>query len=75
MKNLALTAAVLFAAAPAFAGNVEVFVAPEEPVVVEEPMGGSNAGWVVPLLALVVVGIAIASSDSGGSPTPVEQPL
>ncbi|NNU79402.1 hypothetical protein HMH01_03025 [Halovulum dunhuangense] len=63
MKKLALTAAVLFAAAPAFAGNVEVFVAPEEPVVVEEPMGGSNAGWVVPLLAVVVAGVAIAVSE------------
>lgn len=60
MKKFALTAAALLTAAPAFAGNVEVFVAPPEPVVEEAPMGGSNAGWVVPLVALVVVGAGIA---------------
>ena len=64
MKKIALAAALTLAAAlPAAAGNVEVFVAPE--VVVEEPQGGSNAGFVVPLIALVVVaaGVAIASDN------------
>ena len=63
MKKFALVAAALMLAAPATAGNVEVFVAPE--VVVEEPQGGSNAGFVVPLIALVVVaaGVAIASDN------------
>lgn len=61
MKKAALVAAALLTATPAFAGNVEVFVAPEEPMV-EEPMG-SNAGWVVPLVAVVIVGAAIALSQ------------
>ena len=61
MKKAALVAAMLTATTPAFAGNVEVFEAPEPPMV-EEPVG-SNAGWVVPLLAVVIVGAAIAMSE------------
>ncbi len=66
MKKLALTAAIAsFFAVPAFAGNVEVFVAPEEPVVQDEPAGGSNAGIVVPIVALAIVAAGIAiSSDT-----------
>ena len=75
MKKVALIAASLLLAAPAFAGNVEVFVAPEEPVVVEEPMGGSRAGWIVPLVALVIVGAAIAatSDDDDGQTRDLSQ--
>ncbi|MEM8869871.1 MAG: hypothetical protein AAGB10_15605 [Pseudomonadota bacterium] len=63
MKKVLLTAAALtFAAPAAFAGNVEVFVAPEEPVI-EEPIGGSNAGFVIPLVALVIIAAAIVASD------------
>ena len=72
MKKVVLLAASLMIAAPAFAGNVEVFVAPPEPIV-EQPMGGSNAGWIVPLVALVIVGVAIASSrdNNNNDPEPV----
>ena len=61
MKKAALVAAMLTATTPAFAGNVEVFVAPDDPVV-DTPVG-SNAGWIVPVLAVVIVGAAIALSD------------
>lgn len=66
MKKIALTTAALLVAAPAaFAGNAEVFVAPPEPVV-EEPMGGSNAGWVVPVIAVALIagGVALAASNN-----------
>ena len=64
MKKVVLTAAALALATPAFAGNVEVFVAPEEPVVVEEaPAGGSNAALIVPLIAIIAIAAGIAASD------------
>ncbi|MEM9431873.1 MAG: hypothetical protein AAGA32_20700 [Pseudomonadota bacterium] len=64
MKTLALIAAFSLAAvAPALAGNVEPF---EPPVVVvddpEEPIG-SNAAWLIPLLAVVAIGVGIAVSE------------
>lgn len=64
MKKVALTAAMLAFAAPAFAGNVEVFVAPPaepEPPVVEEM--GSNAAWLVPVVAIVAIAAAVAATN------------
>lgn len=61
MKKIATAAiAAMMISAPAFAGNVEPFVV--ETVEVAEP-AGSNAGWVVPVLAVLVIGAAIALSD------------
>jgi len=63
MKKALLVAAAMSLAAPAFAGSPTTFEAPPEPVMTEAPAGGMNAAIVVPLLALVVVGAAIAVSD------------
>ncbi len=52
------------------AGNL-VFEAPVEEEVMEEeemaPMGSSAAGWLVPLLAIVAIGIAASSDDDSSS--------
>ena len=51
-------------ATASYAGNL-VFEAEEEEeiVIAEEPMGSSNASWIIPLLAIGVIGLAIASSQ------------
>ena len=64
MRIVAYTAAAIIAAGTAFAGTL-VFEAEEEEEIIiadEEPMGSSNASWIVPLLAIGVIGLAIASS-------------
>lgn len=63
MKTLAITAAALLIAAPTFAGNLDTFVAPEPIVVEEAPAGGSNAAWLVPVLAIAVIAAAVAASN------------
>ncbi len=65
MKFIVTTAAALLLAGQAFAGNL-VFEAPEEPVVVAEPepMGGSNAAWIIPVIGLAAIAYAIADDDS-----------
>ncbi|MEM8787309.1 MAG: hypothetical protein AAGE76_03520 [Pseudomonadota bacterium] len=68
MKKVALTVAALSLTTPAFAGNVETFVAPVEPPVTQAdepaPLGSSlNAAVVVPLLAVVLVATALAVSN------------
>lgn len=74
MKPLVIVPATLAAmAAPAIAGTL-VFEAEEEQEIIiaeDEPMGSSNAAWIVPLLAIGVIGLAIASGgddddDDGG---------
>ena len=63
MKKIATAAAIaLIAAAPAFAGNVEPFVAPIEVVEPEQPIG-SNAAWLIPIVAIIAIGAAVAASD------------
>ncbi|QHQ36466.1 hypothetical protein [Algicella marina] len=62
MKLTATVAAIALLAAPAFAGNVEPFVAPE-PVAVDEPVGGSNAAWLVPLIGIAIIGAAVAANQ------------
>ena len=64
MKFVATTTAALLLAGTAFAGNL-VFEAPveEEVVVQEEPMGGSNAAWLVPLLAIGLIALAVSGGD------------
>ena len=65
MRIVAYTAAAVIAAGTAFAGTL-VFEAEEEEEIViveDEPMGSSNASWIIPLLAIGVIGLAIASSS------------
>lgn len=67
MKLVALTSAALLAATTAFAGNMNYEAAAEVPVVEEVSAGttgslGGSAGWVVPLVAIVLIGAAVAAS-------------
>lgn len=61
-----IVGAVIVAGAAAYAGNLGTFVAPAEVTSDPAPMGGSAAGWVVPLLAILVIA-AVASSSSDNS--------
>ena len=54
-------------AGAAYAGNLDTFVAPAEVVPADEPMGGSNAAWIVPLLAIALIAVAASGNDDGGS--------
>ncbi len=67
MKFFPAAAAALAAmTTSATAGNL-VFEAPVEEEVMEEeivqPMGSSAAGWIVPLLAIIAIGIAASGDD------------
>lgn len=60
MKKLALAAALTVAASTsAFAGGLEEPIV--EPVIIEEDTSGSGAGWVIPVMLLVLIGAAAAS--------------
>ncbi len=65
MKLIVTTAAALLLAGQAFAGNL-VFEAPAEPVIIAEPepMGGSNAAWLIPVIGLAAIAYAVANDDS-----------
>jgi hypothetical protein len=65
MRIVAYTAAAIIAAGAAYAGNLVFEAEPEEEIVIveEEPMGSSNASWIIPLLAIGVIGLAIAASQ------------
>ena len=65
MKLIVTTAAALLLAGQAFAGNL-VFEAPEEPVIIAEPepMGGSNAAWLIPVIGIAAIAYAITNDDS-----------
>ncbi len=65
MKLIVTTAAALLLAGQAFAGNL-VFEAPAEPVVIAEPepMGGSNAAWLIPVIGLAAIAYAVANDNS-----------
>lgn len=61
MKKVALAAAMSLAATAAFAGSPEPVV---EPVVeVVEDAASSSQGALVPILALLLIGAAIAAND------------
>ena len=65
MKKLLLATALTLATATAHAGSA-VYVAPVEPVVEEpEAMGGSTA-WILPLIALGVIGFALMQQEEQG---------
>ena len=61
MKKIALAAAVSLAASAAFAGNV---AEPEVDVVEVVEDSSSSSGALLPILALLLIGVVIASSDS-----------
>ena len=65
MKLIVTTAAALLLAGQAFAANL-VFDAPEERVIIAEPepMGGSNAAWLIPVIGLAAIAYAITNDDS-----------
>ncbi len=59
----AASIAALSVASAAYSGNL-VFEAPvEQEVIEEEPIGGSRAGWLVPVLAIAIIAAAIVLSD------------
>ena len=66
MRKLLISATVLsFASATMLsAGNLAEFEEPPAAPAAEEPMGGSNAAWLIPLL-LIAGAVAIASSGNG----------
>ena len=59
MKKIALAAAMLLASSVAFAGNVS-----EPEVEVVEVVEKSSSGILLPILALILIGAVVASSDS-----------
>ena len=64
MKNLFLTAALIFSPGGGYAGNLQ-YEAPAEPqVIIDQPgsMGGSGA-WLVPLPALGLVALSVSQGD------------
>ena len=78
MKTLIASAAIVLAANAASAGILDTFEAPPEPVADEAPMGGSNAAWIIPLIAIVAIAAAASSDDNGGGdeekvPPPVDE--
>lgn len=60
MKKLVLAAALTAGASSAFAGNLAEPIV-EAPVIVEETRSSSSGIW-LPLILLVLVGAAVASS-------------
>jgi len=61
-KTLAATAILALTATGVYAGNVQTFDDTTAlPEVEAQPMGGSSAAWIVPLIAI----IAIAASKGG----------
>lgn len=63
MKKVALAAAFSLAATSAFAGGLDEPEMEMEPEIIVEETGGGVAGWVVPLLLLVLLGAAVSASD------------
>lgn len=60
MKKVALAVALSAAASTAFAGGLdEPIVEPE--IIVEDT--GSSGGWIVPVLLLVLLGVAVSQAN------------
>ncbi len=70
----AASIAALYVASAASAGNL-VFEAPvEQEVIEEEPIGGSRAGWLVPVLAIALIAAAVVLSDDDDDEPAGENP-
>lgn len=67
MRTLAGLALSILLAGPALAGGLALPILEEE--VEQQAAAGSRAGFLVPLLALVLIGIAVSGSDD---PAPVD---
>ena len=65
MKFVLATVCSFALATQAIAGNLVFEAGEEEEIIIveDEPMGSSNASWIIPLLAIGVIGLAIASSS------------
>ena len=62
MKKIVLgIAAAGLMAVPAFADGL---IVPEEEIMVAEPTKSSSAGWVLPVLGLILVAAIISGDDS-----------
>lgn len=69
MKTIAAIALAVSIATPAFSGAlVDPIVEPE--IIIEEAGTSSSAGLLIPILLLVLIGVALA----GGSSTPIRRP-
>lgn len=59
MKKIALAAALSAFASASFAGSLAEPIV--EPVIIEQDTSASNAGWVIPVVLLALIGVAAAS--------------
>ncbi len=59
MKKIALAAALSAFASATFAGGLAEPIV--EPVIIEQDTSASNAGWVIPVILLALIGAAAAS--------------
>jgi len=70
-KLVGATAILLLTSTNAFyAGNLSEFEAPEEVIVDDEPMGGSNAAWIIPLIAIIAIAASSGGNGDGNGVTP-----
>ena len=74
MKALIPAIALALAATGAHAGNLSTFEEPAEVIAEDTPMGGSNAAWIIPLIAIIAIAAAASSDDGDGDPDPEPEP-
>lgn len=74
MKFLTSLVLSLAIASPALAGGLSAPIVESE-VIAEEAASSSNAGILVPILALILIGLAISNSGSGGTTEIIETPI
>jgi hypothetical protein len=63
MKKLIIAAALAAITTPVIAGNLDAPVYEPEflPVLIEQDTSSSSGGWIVPVLALLVLGAVVAN--------------
>lgn len=69
-RTLSAIAIMATLASPVYAGNVDTFHGSTGVAENNKPMGGSNAAWIIPLVAI----IAIAAANKGGKDAEPEAP-
>jgi hypothetical protein len=65
MKIVKATAFALFVATPALAGGLTPPVMEPAPIVEETRAASSNAGIIVPILAILLLGLALSGGNGG----------